>query len=171
VEVFIMTALTAVTNTWLALTPARAPVRVRLPAGGWQVGFRAQLDGRTVVEVTDPGGSLAGLVASTRLPVLSIDAGWSGCAHGLAGVRQWWALAIGHAPAGAGQPAVTFTRRARRARCGRMALPPEAVDGLWLAHDGLWVAAATGHYTHVRLTERSVTQVQPLRLVTSLPVT
>jgi hypothetical protein len=132
-----MTAFTPVTSTGPAVMPTGPPVRVRLPAGGWQVGFRGQMNGRIVVEVIDPGGSLAGLVASTRLPVLSIDAGWSGSAPGLAGVRQWWALAIGHVPAGAGQPAVTFTRQTGRARRGRMALPPEAVDGLWVAHDGL----------------------------------
>lgn len=164
-----MTELTPVTSTGPTVVPAGPPVRVRLPAGGWQVGFRVQPDGRTVVEVTDPAGSLAGLVTSTRLAVLSIDGGWSGSAPGLSGIRQWWALAIGHAPAGAGQPDVTFTRRTRRARRGRTALPPEAVDGLWLAHDGLWVAAATGRYTHVRLTAGSVAQVQRLRLVTDLP--
>ena len=76
---------------------------------------------------------------------------------------------IRHAPIGAGQPAVTFTGRTRRARRGRMARPPEAVDGLWLAHNGLWVAAAAGHYTHVRLTARSVTQKQRLRPVTEPP--
>jgi hypothetical protein len=161
-----MTELMAVTGTAPTVMSAGPQVRVRLPAGGWQVGFRFQLDGRMVVEVTDPGGSLVGLVASTQLPVLSIDGGWIGSAPGLAGVRQWWALAIGHVPAGTGQPAVTFTRRIRR---GRIALPPGAVDGLWVAHDGLWIAAAAGHYTHVRLTARSVTQVQALRLVTDPP--
>jgi hypothetical protein len=146
-------------------------VWVRLPTGGWQVRFRVQPDGRTVVEVTDPGGSLAGLVASIRLPFLWIDAGWAGCAHGPGGGGQWWALAIGHVPAGTGQPTVTFTCRTRRRRRGPMAQPPEAVGGLWVVHDGLWVTATTGHYTHVRLTARSGTRVQRLRLVTDLPAT
>jgi hypothetical protein len=146
-------------------TPAAAamqaglPVRVRLPAGGWQVGFLVQPDGRTVVEVIDPSRSVAARVASAGSQVLSIDAGWVGKGPG----RQWWALAIGRAPAAAGQPAVTFTRNARR---GRMAPPQEAVDGLWAIHDGLWVAAATGRYTHVRLAARSTTRVRRLRLVT-----
>ena len=83
------------------------PIRVRLPAGGWQVGFRVQRDGRTVVEVTDADGTLAGLVASSRLPILSIDAGWCGCTRGPAGDRRWWALAIGHVPA-RGRPAVRY---------------------------------------------------------------
>jgi hypothetical protein len=144
---------------------------VRLPAGGWQVGFRARPDGRTAVEVTDPDGSLACMVNSIRLPLLSIDGGWVGCACGPPGGRQWWALAIGRVPAGAGRPAVAFTRRTRRARPGHLAMPPEAVDGLWVVHDGLWVAVAVGHYTHVRLTVPSVTRVQRLRLVNprSLP--
>ena len=164
----VMTELTPVTSSGPTVMLAGPLVQVRLPAGGWQVGFQVQREGRTVVEVTDPGGSLAGLVTSTRLPVVSIDAGWSGSASGLAGVKEWWALAIGHVPTRAGQPAVTFTRRTRRARRGRIAPLPEAVDGLWVAHDGLWIAAAAGRYTHVRLTARSVTQVQRLRLVSKL---
>lgn len=164
-----MAELTPLTSTGPTVMPVGLPVQVRLPIGGWQVGFRVQREGRTVVEVTDPGGSLAGLVTSTQLPVLSINAGWSGFAPDLAGVRQWWALAIGHVPAGTGQPDVTFIRRARRTRRGRMTLPLEAVDGLWIAHHGLWIAAAAGHYNHVRLTSRSVIHVQRLRLVTDLP--
>lgn len=39
------------------------------------------------------------------------------------------------------------------------------MDGLWFAHDGLWVAAATGHHTLARLTTRSATQVRRLRPV------
>ena len=42
-------------------------------------------------------------------------------------------------------------------------LPPQTADGLWLALDGLWVAAATGHYTHVQLTARSVTHLRRLQ--------
>jgi hypothetical protein len=143
-------------------------VGVRLLTGGWQVGFRVQPDGRTVVEVTDAAGSQAGLAATIRLPFLWIDAGWAGCARGPGGGRHWWALAIGHVPAGVGQPTVTFSRRTRRKRRGRMVLPPVAVDGLWVVHDGLWVAASTGRYTHVRLTAGSGTRMQRLRLVTDL---
>lgn len=139
---------------------AAPPVQVRLPAGGWQVGFRTRPDGRTVVEVTDPDGVLAGLVASAAVSILSIDAGWAGWARGPGGDRRWWALAIGHAPSAVGQPAVTFIRRTGR---DRLTLPPQKVDGIWLVQDGLWVAAASGRYTHVRLTARSVTRVRRLQ--------
>jgi hypothetical protein len=148
----------------IGLTPASGsaamqaglPIRMWLPDGGWQVGFLARPDGRTAVEVTDPSGPVAHLVAGTGSPVLSIDAGWAGNGAG------WWALAIGRVPAEAGRPAVIFTRGTRRAR----RTPPEAVDGLWVVHDGLWVAAVTGRYTHVRLTARSATRIRRLRLVT-----
>jgi hypothetical protein len=139
---------------------AGLPVQVRLPVGGWQVGFRTRPDGRTVVEVADPDGALAGLVASAAVSILSIDAGWAGWARDPGGGRQWWALAIGHASPAADQPAVTFIRRTGR---GRLKLPPQTVDGLWLVQDGLWVAAATGHYTHVRLTARSTTYLRRLQ--------
>jgi hypothetical protein len=138
------------------------PVQVRLPCGGWQVGFRTGPDGRTVVEVTDPDGALAGLAVGAVPPVpavLSIDAGWTGWTRDPGADRRWWALAIGHAPPAAGQPTVTFVRRAGNDRLK----PPQTVDGLWLVQDGLWVAAATGHYTHVRLTARSATRVQRLQ--------
>src|SRR5690348_5977277 len=143
-----------------AVMQAGPPVQVRWPSGGWQVGFRTGPDGRTVVEVTDTNGALAGLVASAAVSILSIDAGWAGWVAGPGGDRQWWALAIGHAPLAADQPAVTFIRGTGR---GRLKVPPQTVDGLWLVHDGLWVAAATGHYTHVRLTARSITRLRRLQ--------
>ena len=37
-----------------AIAPTGPPIRVRLPVGGWQVGFRIQPDGRTVIESADP---------------------------------------------------------------------------------------------------------------------
>ena len=143
------------------------PIRVRLPAGGWQVGFRVQRDGRTVVEVTDADGKLAGLVASSRLPILSIDAGWRGCTRDPARDRRWWALAIGHVPAEAGRPSVTFTRARGALRAGRRpsAALPRAVEGLWVARDGLWVAAVAGHYSLARLTTPASTQLLRLRPV------
>jgi hypothetical protein len=151
--------------------PARGhfgpPIRVRLPVGGWQVGFRVQRDGRTVVEVTDTDGTLAGLVASSRLPILSIDGSWRGCTRDPAGDRRWWALAIGHVPAEAGQPSVTFTRRGRSIPHGHRpaAALPRAVQGLWVARDGLWIAAAAGYYSLVRLTGQSTTHLQRLQPV------
>ena len=122
-----------------------------------------------MVEVTDAGGTLAGLVASSRLPILSIDAGWRGCTRDPAGDRRWWVLAIGHVPAEAGRPSVTFTRARARGvtRYGRRpsAALPRAVEGLWVASDGLWVAAAAGHYSQVRLTTQASTQLQRLHPV------
>ena len=138
---------------------------VRLAVNGWCIRRHVQPDGRTVIEVSDETGVLTGLVVGTRLPIVSADAAWRGIACGAGGARRWWALAIGHVPADAGQPTVTFTRRTRH-RPG--AAPPDAVDGLWFAHDGLWVAAATGHHTLARLTTRSATQVRRLRPVTAL---
>jgi hypothetical protein len=121
-----------------------------LPVGGWQVGFRVQQDGRTVMEVTGEDGSLTGLATSSRLPILSINAGWYGATREPDGGRRWWALAIGHVPAGEGQPSVTFTRRLPGAH--RAAARQEDVDGLWVTPDGLWVAAVAGRYTVVRCT-------------------
>ena len=156
---------TRLSSPELAVTRADPPLRVRLPAGGWQVGFRAQRDGRTVIEVTGQDGSLAGLVASSRLPILSVDAGWCGAAREPDGGRRWWALAIGHVPAGQGQPSVTFTRRLPGPR--RTAARPDAVDGLWVTLDGLWVAAAAGRYTAVRCAAGPVTLTRRLRPVTA----
>ena len=46
-----------------------------------------------------------------------------------------------------------------------LVLPPEAPSGFWVADDGLWVAAAIGSYTHVRLTAQSAALLYPLRQV------
>ena len=164
----VMTALAPITNVGPAMMPAGLSVRLRLAAGGWQVRFWVQPDGRTVMEVTDPAGSLAGLAASIMLPLVSIDAGWSGLARGPDGDRQWWALAIGHAAATGGPPTATFLRRRRRARRGA-GHPPEAADSLCVTWDGLWAAAATGRYTVVRLTTQSATRVRRLRPVRARP--
>src|ERR1700722_11341700 len=97
---------TRLSSPELAVTRAGPQIRVRLPAGGWQVGFRAQHDGRTGIEGTGQGGALAGVGAGagggprTPLPILSVDAGWCGAAREQDGGRRWWALAIGHVPAG-----------------------------------------------------------------------
>jgi hypothetical protein len=159
--------LSPVTSPIPATDQFGPPIRVQLPAGGWQVGFRVQRDGRTVVEVIDAGGTLVGLVASSRLPILSIDAGWRGCTRDPAGDRRWWALAIGHVPAEAGQPSVTFTRARGALRPGRRpsAALPRPVEGLWIARDGLWVAAAAGHYSLIQLTTHSSTRLQRLHPV------
>ena len=46
-------------------------VRVRLPVGGWQVGFLVKPDGRTAVEVVDTDGWRTVLAVSTDQPMLS----------------------------------------------------------------------------------------------------
>ena len=50
-----------------AAMQAGLPVRMWLPDGGWQVGFLVRPDGRTAVQVTDPSGCVADLVAGTRI--------------------------------------------------------------------------------------------------------
>lgn len=121
-----------------------------------------------MVEVTDAGGSLAGLVASTRLPLLSIDAGWCGSVP-----RRWRGQAMvgagDRACPGQGRPAGgdLYPPAASRGR-GHVLRPPDTVDGLWAAHDGLWVAAASGRYTLVRLSVGSATCVQRLHPVKSV---
>jgi hypothetical protein len=52
----------------------------RLPAGGWQVGFWVDRNGRTLVDVADSLGSLAYRLASARRAVPSVEEGWAGCA-------------------------------------------------------------------------------------------
>jgi hypothetical protein len=137
----------------------------RLPASGWQVGFWVDADGRTLVDVADSWGSLAYRLASARRAAPSIDAAWAGRALGSAGDSQCWALAMGHAPTGLSH-VVSFVRLACGAGRDQVMLPPEALSGFWVADDGLWVAAAIGSYTHVRLTAQSAALLYPLRPVT-----
>lgn len=137
----------------------------RLAAGQWQVGFWVDADGRTMVDVADPWGTLAYRVAGARRAAPSIDAGWAGCALDPDGNTQRWALAIGHMPVGLGH-AVSFQGPARETTPGWGTQPCEALSGLRVADDGLWVAAAVGGYTHVRLTARSLNLLYPLDQVT-----
>ena len=67
--------------TGSAATAARPQISARLPVSDWQIRWWLRPDGRTVLEVTDQAGDLTGLVASTRLPIVSVD-----------GTRQRWAL-------------------------------------------------------------------------------
>ena len=134
---------------------ADSEVCVRLAVSGWRIRWRLQPDGRTVIEVCDETGVLTGLVVGTRLPIVSADAGWRGKARGADGAKWWWALAIGHVPAGAGRPAVTFTRGwPGRPRARRTTVRPATTGGLW-------VAAVTGRYTTVRC---QLTSLEPARL-------
>jgi hypothetical protein len=55
--------------------------------------LRLQADGRTGLEVTDQGGNLTGLVASTRLPIVSADGAWRGTRRRMPQVR-WQCLNI-----------------------------------------------------------------------------
>jgi hypothetical protein len=121
-----------------AATAARHQIIVRLPASDWQIRWRRQPDGRTVLEVTDQAGNLTGLAASTRLPIVSVDGAWRGTRRTADGSQQQWALAIGHACPPDSPLTVTFTHRAHHTT-----IHPATVDGLW-------IAAVTGHYTTAR---------------------
>ena len=102
-----------------AATAARLQISARLPVSNWQIRWRLQPDGRTVLEVTDQAGNLTGLVASTRLPIVSVHGAWRGTRRRADGSRQRWTLAIGHACTPDGPLTVTFTRRA-----SRVTIPP-----------------------------------------------
>jgi hypothetical protein len=136
----------------------------RLPAGGWQIGFWVDPGGRTLVDVADSGGSLAYRLGGARRAAPSVEEGWAGCAPSAGGDGQRWALAVGHAPTGRGH-LVSFVRLTREGGHDhdQLMLPPEAPSGFWVADDGLWVAAAAGRYTHVRLIAQSATLLHPLR--------
>ena len=140
-----------------AATAARPQISARLPVSDWQIRWRLQPDDRTVLEVTDQAGNLTGLVASTRLPITSVDGAWRGTTRRADGSRQRWALAIGHAPTPDGPLTVTFTRRARRTT-----IHPATMDGLW-------VAAVTGHYTAARCHTPAAASARQLMPVTIPP--
>jgi hypothetical protein len=119
--------------------------RIPLPLEGWHLRHTMQANGRSVVEVSDATGDLVGLITSTSLPILSVDAAWRGVGYDAAGERQWWALAMGHAPADDdAEPVVTFTRRAgRRLPARRAVVRPLRIQGLWVASTpGLWAAVS-----------------------------
>ena len=148
------------------MTAAPVPTLwARLPAGGWQVGFWVDNHGRRLVDVADSLGSLAYRLASARRAAPSVDAGWSGSVLSPDGDDQGWALAVGHAPTGLGH-VVSFVRMTSETGRDQVTLPPGAMSGFWLAHDGVWVAAATGSYTHVRLTTQSASLFHPLQSIT-----
>jgi hypothetical protein len=140
-----------------AATAARPQISARLPVSDWQIQWRLQPDGRTVLEVTDRAGHLTGLVASTGLPIVSVDGAWRGTRRSADGTQQRWALAIGHAYTPDGPLTVTFTRRAHRTT-----IHPVTVDGLW-------VAAVTGHYTAARCHTPAAASALQLMPVTTRP--
>jgi len=148
----------AVTRTWPALW-------TRLPSSGWQVRFWTDAGGLTLIDVVGPEGTLACRLTSARQSAPSIDAGWTHCAPTPGKDSQCWALAVGHAPAGLSH-VVSFARPTPTALRDRMTLPPQAPSGFWVVHNGLWAAAATGCYTHARLTAQTTTLLHLLSPVT-----
>jgi hypothetical protein len=116
------------------LDESASPDGTPLPLSGWRLRRRVQPNGRAVIEIADETDDLIGLITSTHLPILSVDAAWRGRAYLADGTRQWWALAIGHAPAGDDEPAVTFTRRlGARGNPRRTVVRPSRLQGLWIA--------------------------------------
>jgi hypothetical protein len=146
------------------MTATEPTLWARLPAGGWQVGFWVDADGRTLVDVADSRGSLAYRLAGARRAAPSVDAAWAGRALNPDGEIRCWALAVGHAPAGAGH-VVSFACPAREGGRNRATVPPGTLSGFWVADNGLWAAAAIGSFTHVRLTAQSATLLHPLHPV------
>jgi len=115
-----------------------------LAISGWRLRRRVQHNnGRAVIEISDDSGELIGLITSTSLPILSVDAAWRGRGQQVDGTRQWWALAIGHASAADEDPVVTFLRRV-----GPHGISRRTVVRPALLH-GLWVAAVPGLHTAV----------------------
>jgi hypothetical protein len=150
-------AATGPMATRSAATATRPQISARLPVSDWQIRWRRQPDGRTVLEVTDQAGNLTGLVASTRLPIVSVDGAWRGTRRRADGTRQQWALAIGHARPPDGPLTVTFTSRA-----SRTTIHPATVDGLW-------AAAVTGHYTAAHCHTPAAASALQLMPVTTRP--
>jgi hypothetical protein len=133
------------------IAPAAVRLDDRVDAGpeigpGWHIHQGLQRNGRAAIEVTDDTGELIGLIASTDLAMLSIDAAWRGRSTRPDGTRQWWALAIGHASVGEDDPVVIFTRRVG-AR-GQHAHPSRTLvrPSLWR---GLWIAGVPGLHTTI----------------------
>jgi len=120
--------------TYPPSTDLADPFATPLPIFGWHLRQRVQPNGRAAIEITDDTGDLIGLVASTSLSMLSIDAAWRGRGRSDDGTQQWWALAVGHASAGDDDPIVTFTRRiGQRGTAHRTVVRPSRLQGLWIA--------------------------------------
>jgi hypothetical protein len=114
-----------------------------LPIAGWSLHRRKQPDGRTAIEVNDDTGDLIGLITSTSVPILTVDAAWRGRGHVFDGTRRWWALAIGHASTNDDNPVVTFARHVGpHGSLRRTVVPTSRLQGLW-------IAAVPGLYTMI----------------------
>jgi hypothetical protein len=114
-----------------------------LAISGWRLRQRVQPNGRVVVEIFDATGELMGLITSTTLPMLTVDAAWRGRACLADGTHQWWALAIGHAFASDDDLTAVFTLRLGPHNNPRRAVVRPART------QGLWIAAAPGLHTSV----------------------
>jgi hypothetical protein len=135
-----------------------------LPIEGWRLYHRRQSNGRRVIEINDVAGDLVGLITSTNLPMLSVDAAWRGRSELVDDTRQWWALAFGHASAGDDDPAVTFSRRLGPSRhIRRTVVRPSRVHGLW-------VAAVPGLYSSVTCRQGTEHRIRRLAAVPRLQV-
>jgi hypothetical protein len=135
---------------------------ISLPIDGWQLRHRVLPNGRTVVEICDASGDLIGLIMSTNLPMLSVDAAWRGIGHDSAGAPRWWALAIGHASPDDDEPVITFRRRAQPHQ-----LPHRAIVRP-VRLSGLWIASAPGLYTTVSCRHRTQHTVRRLATYPSI---
>jgi hypothetical protein len=130
---------------------------IALPIDGWHLRHRVQANGRTCIEITDYLGDLVALIASTTLPILSVDAAWRGQWYDADGARQWWAFAIGHATVSDVEgPVVTFTRPVGRHQLHRRAVVQP------LQSQGLWIASAPGLYAAVSCRQESRDTVRHL---------
>jgi len=125
------------------LDQSESPDGLPLPISGWSLHRRVQRNGRAVIEINDETDDLMGLITSTTLPMLTVDAGWRGRGPAEDGTRNWWALAIGHATTNEDDPVVTFVRR-----IGARGYPRRTVVRPWRLR-GLWIAAAPGLHTSV----------------------
>jgi hypothetical protein len=151
------------------MAPPLPTLWLRLPVGGWQVGFWIDGRGRTFTDVADPLDTLVCRLAGARHA--SVAAGWTGWGAGPDRVTRSWALAIGHMPAGR-TPALSFVSGAGESPVGQDegALLPDGWTGLRVTEDGLWIATAVGcaahvrpaAYSHVRLSAPQVTLQYPL---------
>jgi hypothetical protein len=97
---------------------------------GWRIRYVNEPTGRDIIEIYDVSCDLVGFVASASRPLISIDAAWRGHFTDDSGRRQWWALAIGHAPVESA-PLVTFGSRSSSGQLRRTTVAPTVGGGLW----------------------------------------
>jgi hypothetical protein len=160
------------------MAPPLPTLWLRLPVGGWQVGFWIDGSGRMFTDVADSLDTLVCRLAGARQAAASVTAGWTGWGSGPDRLTRSWALAIGRTPAGR-TPALSFVSAAGESPVGQDegALLPDGWTGLRVTGDGLWIATAVGcaahirlaAYSHVRLNAPHVTLQHPLVQVGASP--